>query len=264
VNTQPTSSLRTLLLAFPDNPIGTVFLDAFREEGIPLIGILVETQGLRSNWKRIRMKIQKDGIRGLVRRTAQMAVLRIRRRTPVALARRLGIPVHFVGRFNSPECSSLIESLSVDVLAIASAPVLKPFIFEKARIACLNAHPGWLPRYRGLGANRAALLAGDRPGISVHYVDSGIDTGRIIVREWLDVYRGDDLASLNDRAVRRGSVLMARVIRRLHDGPVEALDIRESVGKCHSAGKYSELRRVRRAIRRLSKKRQDPAAEAGS
>jgi methionyl-tRNA formyltransferase len=246
--------LRTLLLVFPDNPMGNLFLTTFLAKSVPLIGILVETKTTGTNWRRVRIKIRKDGVRSTFRRMVQMAVLKIHRRHAIGIAERYGIPVYKVKRFNSQECADCIAGLSVDLLAIASAPILKPTVFEKARIGCLNAHPGWLPRYRGVGANRAAILNGEPPGVSIHFIDADIDTGRLIIREHLPVFMGDDLAKINDRAACRGAELMAEVIHRIQDESLTLPEISEPVGPCYAAGQYRDLRTIRRNIRNLAKK----------
>jgi folate-dependent phosphoribosylglycinamide formyltransferase PurN len=240
-----------LLLAYPDNPVGSVFINAFMKNSVPLAGVLVETKTPNTNWKRIRTKIRKDGFRQALLRIFNIWLLRSRKRNVIGLAAGNGIPVYRVDRFNSPECASLIASLDIDLLAIASAPILKDYVFEKAKIGCLNAHPGWLPRYRGVGANRAAILNEELPGICVHFVDAGIDTGRLIVRERLPLRRGDTIASINDRASARGAELMAQVIHLIRNHEMKLLEIDEPAGPCYPPGRYREIKIVNRMIRRL-------------
>jgi len=241
---------RVVLLAYPDNPVGGVFLEVFRRKHIPLAGVVVETKGVGRNWKRLRKKIEKDGVFTAIRRTMRVVWLKVIRRNVVFLAHRQGIPVHWVDRFNSPECESLLASMDVDLLAIASAPILKPEIFRRARIGCLNAHPGWLPQYRGIGANAYALRNGDVPGITVHFIDPGIDTGSLIVRERLAVLPRDSVAAINDRAQARGAELMADVIQRIQDGELVMPSINEPVGEQYRAMPYAEVKRINKRIRR--------------
>lgn len=244
-------SIKVLLLAYADNPVGSMFINAFLRDSVPLSGVLVETKSARSNWKRIRSKIRKDGVKHALFRIFEVFLLKLFRRNVVGIARRNGIPVFRVDRFNSPECASLIGSLDVDILAIASAPILKEAVFTKARIGCLNAHPGWLPKYRGIGANRAAILDGEMPGICIHFVDAGIDTGRLILRERLALKPGDTIARINDRASARGAELMAQVIHQIENGQLRLLDVNEPPGECYRPGKYGEIRTVNRMIRRM-------------
>jgi folate-dependent phosphoribosylglycinamide formyltransferase PurN len=242
---------KVLLLAYPDNPVGSVFIRAFLRNSVPLTGVLVETKTASTNWRRIRTKIRKDGLLPTFLRIFHVWFLKVRKQNIIGLAARNGIPVYRVDRFNSPECASLIASLDIDLLTISSAPILKDYIFEKAKIGCLNAHPGWLPKYRGVGANRAAILQGEMPGICIHFVDAGIDTGRLILREKLPLRRRDTIASINDRASAMGAELMAQVIHRIRNHELELLETGEPAGECYPPGRYGEIKAVNRMIRRL-------------
>ena len=246
-----TKTFKVLLLAYPDNPVGSMFIKSFLRNAVPLAGVVVEAKSAPTNRKRILGKIRKDGVVQTVLRIMHVFILRLLRRNVLGIAKRNGIPIYRMKELNSPECASLIESLDVDILAIASAPILKDYVFTKARIGCLNAHPGWLPGYRGVGANRAAILDGKMPGICIHFVDAGIDTGRLILREKLALKRWDTIARINDRASERGAELMAQVIHRIRDHQLQLLKVDEPTGRCYPPGKYREIKTVNRMIRRM-------------
>jgi methionyl-tRNA formyltransferase len=144
--------------------------------------------------------------------------------------------------------------LEVDLLAIVSAPILKEAVFEPARLGCLNAHPGWLPKYRGLGANAYALANGDSPGISIHFIDAGVDTGRIIMREKIDIQSGDTVAKINDRAVARGAVLMARVIHQIRNNSLVLPEINEDVGKNYRSMPYAQVKKINAQLKSIGGK----------
>jgi phosphoribosylglycinamide formyltransferase 1 len=66
--------------------------------------------------------------------------------------------------------------------------LLSPAFLERFPQAVINVHPSLLPAYPGLGAIERALAHGDeRFGVTVHYVDAGIDTGPVILQEALDL-----------------------------------------------------------------------------
>jgi methionyl-tRNA formyltransferase len=243
--------LRVVILGYPDNPVGHVFLKTFLERDIVVSAIVVERKKTKSNWDRFKKKIKKDGFFQTLKRTIQVYYLRSTSSNIVYLGTKNHIPIHRVDRFNSETCAQILRSLHVDILAIASAPILKDYIFETARLGCLNAHPGWLPAYRGLGANAYAVKNGEDPGVTVHFIDAGIDTGRIIVREKTPIMKRDTIANINDRSVRRGAELMADVIDRIAAGTLQLERIDEPVGKCYRSMPYREVKKLNRKLRKV-------------
>jgi methionyl-tRNA formyltransferase len=245
-------SFRIFLLAYPDNPVGRVFLKTFLKRNIPVQGIIVEEKNRKVNWDRFVKKVNKDGLLAALRRVLQIYFLKFSGLNIVRMAKRHGLEVHRVSKFNSITCAALLDSLDIDLLTIASAPILKEDIFKHAKVGCLNAHPGWLPKYRGVGANAYCLLNGEKPGVTIHFVDGDIDSGMIIAREKLRIKRRDTIAKINDRAMIRGAQLMSDVIHQFQNGDLELPVIDEPVGKLYRSMAYNRAKKLNKRISVLS------------
>ena len=64
----------------------------------------------------------------------------------------------------------------------------------------LNIHPSLLPQFPGLHAIEQALRSGvSKTGVTIHFVDEGVDTGPVILQESLSIASGENLASLEPR-----------------------------------------------------------------
>lgn len=87
---------------------------------------------------------------------------------------------------NSSDCRSKIKSANLDLLLLCVDCIVGRGTFSLPRIGTLNAHPGWVPSYRGLGSTLAMLRDDFLPAISVHLVDEGIDTGPLILRRTIE------------------------------------------------------------------------------
>ncbi len=144
----------------------------------------------------------------------------------LALARRHGIRAEFVppGRFRTklePEAEArlvrLLEEAGIDFVVLAGymrmvkAPLLEAF---PQRI--INIHPSLLPKFPGLAAWQQALESGaSATGCTVHYVDSGMDTGPIIAQSEVPVLPGDTAESLHARIQEAEHALYPAVLARL-------------------------------------------------
>lgn len=94
-----------------------------------------------------------------------------------------------------------IRALTPDVIVvIAYGQILPRAVLEIPKIACLNLHASLLPRWRGAAPIQAAIAAGDREtGITVMYMDEGLDTGDILLQRKIDIAPNETGASLHDR-----------------------------------------------------------------
>src|SRR5205809_2091193 len=86
------------------------------------------------------------------------------------------------------------------IVVMAYGQILPRAILEIPPFACLNLHVSLLPRWRGAAPIQAAIAAGDREtGITVMYMDEGLDTGDILLQRTIDILPNDTGGSLHDR-----------------------------------------------------------------
>lgn len=104
-------------------------------------------------------------------------------------------------KIKNPEAIEQIRALAPDVIVvIAYGQILPRAVLEVPKIACLNLHASLLPRWRGAAPIQAAIAAGDREtGITVMYMDEGLDTGDVLLQRKIDIAPDETGASLHDR-----------------------------------------------------------------
>ena len=117
------------------------------------------------------------------------------------LALEAGLPVLQPERLRRPEGVAAVRDLDADVFVVfAYGQILPPAVLEIPRVACLNLHASLLPRYRGAAPIHAAVLAGEREsGLTVMYMDAGLDTGDALLERRLHLRRRETAGSLHDR-----------------------------------------------------------------
>ena len=80
----------------------------------------------------------------------------------------------------------------------------------------VNIHPSLLPAFPGLDAQKQALENGAAySGCTVHFVDEGLDTGRIILQQWVPVEKGDTIESLSERILNVEHDLYVEAVQHL-------------------------------------------------
>lgn len=114
------------------------------------------------------------------------------------------------------ELVKMLRGAGVELVALAGfMRVLKTPTLEAFPRRILNIHPSLLPKFPGLAAWQQALAAGERvTGCTVHYVDSGVDSGDIIAQREVPVLPNDTAESLHARIQIAERELYPEVISR--------------------------------------------------
>lgn len=139
------------------------------------------------------------------------------------------IPSHFVhpGPFKtkmSPEAEEeivrLLQEAKVDFVVLAGfMRVIKEPLLRAFTGRILNIHPSLLPAFRGLEAWSQALEAGvSEAGCTVHLVDAGVDTGKILGQRRVPVLPGDTAETLHARIQFAEHELYPRMVREFAAG----------------------------------------------
>ena len=108
----------------------------------------------------------------------------------------------------------LLQELAPDFLITSAAPILKPETFNVATHGALNVHRGVAPDHRGEHCLFWALYNrdGSALGVTIHRLDEGIDTGKVVAREILSVVPSDDEVSVLAKAARGAAQLLVEFI----------------------------------------------------
>jgi methionyl-tRNA formyltransferase len=142
---------------------------------------------------------------------------------PPPIKRALGtmnMPVFQPAHIKHRQAIEEIRALMPDVIVVmAYGQILPRDMLEISKIACLNLHASLLPRWRGAAPIQAAIAAGDREtGITVMYMDEGLDTGDILLQRTIDIRPSDTGASLHDRLAQIAPDALLESLRLLAIG----------------------------------------------
>jgi methionyl-tRNA formyltransferase len=102
---------------------------------------------------------------------------------------------------------------------MAYGQILPRDVLQIPRIGCLNLHASLLPRWRGAAPIQASIAAGDREtGITVMYMDEGLDTGDILLQRNIEILPNDTGGSLHDRLAQAAPLALLESLTLLGGG----------------------------------------------
>jgi methionyl-tRNA formyltransferase len=110
----------------------------------------------------------------------------------------LGIPVRQHKSFKAPEVREEFIGLNADLAILAFVSFIVPSqVFSVPRLGSICFHPSLLPKYRGASAINWAVIKGETvTGLSLFWVDPGIDTGPVLLQKEVTIDPNDTTGSL--------------------------------------------------------------------
>jgi phosphoribosylglycinamide formyltransferase 1 len=108
-----------------------------------------------------------------------------------------------------------LDSLGVELVVLAGfMELLTPEFIDRFRDRIVNVHPSLLPAFPGLRAiERAVEAEVGRTGVTVHFVDEGVDTGPIVLQEAVELSYPADIAEIEERVHGVEHRLLPRAVR---------------------------------------------------
>ena len=146
------------------------------------------------------------------------------------IARERNIPLHRCDNINDAATSEFIRSCEPDLLVSAYfSQILGAEVIQLPRLGVLNIHPGWLPSYRGAMSYFWVLHnRSERGGVTVHWIDEGVDTGQILARRSFPIRAKATQETVLTMTAVIGARLLRRVIRQLRNGQPVAIPVADT------------------------------------
>jgi phosphoribosylglycinamide formyltransferase-1 len=133
-------------------------------------------------------------------------------------------PARFVSREDwAAKLLSNVQHFEPDLVVLAGFMRILPANFVEALAPRLiNTHPSLLPKFSGAHAVKDALAAGEsETGVTIHFVDNGVDTGKPIVQKHVAIEPGDDETKLRERIKVVERDLLVQTVGKIADGSLQ-------------------------------------------
>ena len=123
---------------------------------------------------------------------------------------------------NNEEFINELESLNPDVMVVvAYGKILPEKVLQIPRYGCINVHGSLLPKYRGAAPIQWAIINGEsETGVTTMYMDKGMDTGDMILKESILIEDNDTYGSLYEKLKVLGGELIVTTLSELEKGNV--------------------------------------------
>ena len=123
---------------------------------------------------------------------------------------------------NNSEFIEKIKELNPDVICVvAYGKILPKEILDIPSCGCINVHGSLLPKYRGAAPIQWAVINGDKiTGVTTMYMDVGMDTGDIILKQEVEIGEDETTGELWEKLATTGGDLLVKTLKEIEKGTV--------------------------------------------
>jgi methionyl-tRNA formyltransferase len=149
---------------------------------------------------------------------------RLRKAPVYVAAERLGLAVRTPATLKDAAVQADFAALELDVaIVVAYGLILPQPILDAPKLGCLNIHASLLPRWRGAAPIQRAIEAGDgETGVTIMQMDTGLDTGPMLLTGRAPIGPATTGAALHDALSALGAGLIVEALARLERGALPA------------------------------------------
>ena len=121
---------------------------------------------------------------------------------------------------NNPEFLEEVRKLNPDLICVvAYGKILPQELLDIPKYGCVNVHGSLLPEYRGAAPIQWAVLNGDKKtGVTTMFMNAGMDTGDMILKEEVEIGEDETTGELWDRLKTIGANLLIKTVKEIENG----------------------------------------------
>lgn len=210
-------------------------------DNVAVVGVAIKTPW---SLKRVQSEFHRDGVRLLVKAYRQLVLgerdfdqsttehllglakeHNLPGRSLRHWCRLADVPCETFGDHNDRGCVDFLRATKPDIIAFTGGGLIRSALLETPTKGILNCHMGPLPRYRGLDVVEYPAverrLTEEGTGLTLQFMDAGIDTGPILIEQPVTPRPGETFAHLRRRMQREMVQVMMRGIEGLGKGTIE-------------------------------------------
>lgn len=165
------------------------------------------------------------------------------------------VPSYKVDNINDKFVYDKVMELAPDLIVVLGTSIIKPPLIKVPAKGMINLHMGITPEYRGSKGEFWALYNNepDKVGVTVHYIDEGIDTGNIILQGTVEVTSLDNERTLRCKNIKKGAELLIQSIHQIGNGTTKIIQRENEKTAFYSTPSLLDYIQLHRRLKKLRK-----------
>jgi methionyl-tRNA formyltransferase len=134
------------------------------------------------------------------------------------------LPIFQPENLKDPYFISQLKDLKADIFMVVAFRMLPEAVWKMPAIGTINLHASLLPDYRGAAPINHAIINGETTtGVTTFFIDEKIDTGKILLKEEIQIFPFENAGDLHDRLMKHGALLVIKTLSDIADNKINPL-----------------------------------------
>ncbi|MBQ3655303.1 MAG: methionyl-tRNA formyltransferase [Bacteroidales bacterium] len=134
------------------------------------------------------------------------------------------IPVLQPAKLKDEAFLAELKSYNADLQIVVAFRMLPEVVWAMPRLGTFNLHAALLPQYRGAAPINWAVINGEtKTGVTTFFLDKDIDTGRIMLKEEIDILPEDNAGTIHDKLMNLGCSVVKKTVEMIISGDVKTV-----------------------------------------
>jgi methionyl-tRNA formyltransferase len=134
------------------------------------------------------------------------------------------LPIIQPSNLKDPGFIEILKKLKADIFIVVAFRMLPEAVWKLPSIGTINLHASLLPNYRGAAPINHAIINGEEvTGVTTFFIDDKIDTGKILLREEIQIFPFENAGDLHDRLMKHGARLVIKTLSGIAENRIEPI-----------------------------------------
>ena len=131
-----------------------------------------------------------------------------------------GIEIFQPENLKKENFEEILINQNPDIIVVAAyGKILPEYVLNYPKYGCINVHASLLPKYRGAAPIQRCIIDGeDKTGVTIMYMEKGLDTGDMILKKEVEITRDDNYESLHDKLANIGTIALKEALKLIENG----------------------------------------------
>jgi folate-dependent phosphoribosylglycinamide formyltransferase PurN len=202
----------------------------------PICSVIIEEKEDTRNF--VKRRIKKLGIMTVIGQIffqffimRMLSIFSIKRINAIIKENQLKasrIPANKIKRvtsINDESVKEILQQINPEVVIVNGTRIISKKILGSVNCAFINTHAGITPMYRGVHGAYWALVNNDKTncGVTIHQVDTGIDTGNILYQSKIDIIKQDNFVTYPYLQIAQGILILQKAVGDALKGKLNAI-----------------------------------------